>query len=1095
MLPEDLEPTVLQEFEQTIQYDDKAKRYIVKWPWKPDIVHKLQDNRRLCEKRLDTLLQRLNSTGNEELRKQYHEVITNQLKDGIIEQVLDTESCSYKKHYSPHHPVVKDDSSTTSVRVVYDGSAKPYQGAVSLNQCMNAGPSLIKDLVSILLNFRMFKIGIIADIRKAFLQMSLAEEDRDVTRFLWRDHGDPSNPLKIYRFCRVPFGITASPFLLQATLIHHINKYKTEYPETTCKLLESFYVDDLTSGCDTIEEAKKFIAEATLILKEAGMTLTKWRSSNSEVQSYIKTCIENTTYTNDNLKILGMMWDLKNDTLSCNTNKLLQQVKSIKPTKRNVLKCIAKIFDPLGCISPYVITAKILMQQLSKEKLDWDSLLTGNLLATWKEWVDGLLIINTLQIPRHLFNNVSLQQIKMEIVGFSDASAQAYAATVFLKYQYQSKINTILLISKSRVAPMKKTTIPRLELLGALFLARLVSTVKNFLHNWSFNNITYYTDSMNVLYWIKGKEKNWSRYVNSRLSEICSLSSPENWYHCPGESNPADLSTRGISAQQCLTSSLYYYGPLELKECENLQVVKQIKPPQECFKELKKETKILTSTNSHSIKNIININKYSSLKKLLHITALVIQFTRNLKNKQSTLLHCMNIAESLWIKEEQEIHFSKELDYIKNSKTVTKTKKNEAGNLVKQWSLFLDEQGILRCRGRFQYAEMDYDTKYPILLPKESCLTTLIIADRHIYLNHAGTKQTFVQVRREFWIPSARRLIKDLITRCIPCRRFKAKPYQPPPTGSLPELRLSHLPPFTNTGTDFAGPVYYRSFTSREAFKSYINIFTCASTRAIHLELIISLSTNSFINALERFTSRRGVPHVIISDNAKTFKCAAKELNCFITNSSYQAHLADQRIRWFFYLEKSPWWGGFIERMVGSVKVILRKVLYRSLLTFEELTTVLTKIESIVNSRPITYTYVDDIVEPLTPSHLLIGKRSTELPPRTQNTDYILGGRNEYLEKLIQQFEVRWKTEYLTEIQDYHLTRKKNKDEEVVPKIGDLVIMKEDIKPRTQWPLARITNVFPGRDNKIRSVEVKKSNGYLARRPPQLLIPLEYTCA
>ena len=164
-------------------------------------------------------------------------------------------------------------------------------------------------------------------------------------------------------------------------------------------------------------------------------------------------------------------------------------------------------------------------------------------------------------------------------------------------------------------------------------------------------------------------------------------------------------------------------------------------------------------------------------------------------------------------------------------------------------------------------------------------------------------------------------------------------------------------------------------------------------------------------------------------------------------------------------------------------------------MTFEELTTVLTKIESIVNSRPITYTYVDDIVEPLTPSHLLIGKRSTELPPRTQNTDYILGGRNEYLEKLIQQFEVRWKTEYLTEIQDYHLTRKKNKDEEVVPKIGDLVIMKEDIKPRTQWPLARITNVFPGRDNKIRSVEVKKSNGYLARRPPQLLIPLEYTCA
>ena len=982
VLPEELEPTVLEEFEKTVQYDENAQRYIVKWPWKEELANKLQDNRRLCEKRLESLLQRLNSPGNEKLCQQYHDVINNQLLDGVIEEVPDTDDTSYRKHYSPHHPVIKE-GSTTSVRVVYDGSAKAYKGAVSLNKCMHAGPSLIKELVSIMLNFRMYYIGIVADIRKAFLTMFLAEEDRDVTRFLWRENGNPSNPLKVYRFTRVPFGMTASPFLLQATLIHHINKYKERYPETARKLLESFYVDDLTSGCETVEEAKTFISESTIILKEAGMTLTKWRSCNEEVQKFIKTYIEDIEYPDDNVKTLGIPWDLKNDTFSCNLDKVIKQVQSMKPTKRNVLKSIAKVFDPLGFLAPYVITAKILMQQLSKRKLDWDTELTGDLLSTWKEWIDGLEIANTLRIPRHLVSNTSFSQLEMELIGFSDASLQGYSATVYLRYKVQGKVKVRLLISKSRVAPMRKMTIPRLELLGALLLARLMSTVKGFLHSWKFKKTTYYTDSKNVHGWIKGKDKDWVRWLKSRLNEIWSLSSAEDWYHCPGDINPADLSTRGISADQCLNSSLYYKGPPELKEIENLQSTQQISPPKECLTELRKQSTTLVTTTTNTVGNVISLNKYSSFNTLIHVTAIVLQFIGTyIMKRQSTLLQCMILAESLWIKQEQEKYHSKELMFIKDAeRQVKKCTKDAAGNLVKQWSLFLDEKGLLRCRGRFEYAEMSYATKYPILLPKKSYLTMLIIADRHLTLNHAGMKQTFVQLRSEFWIPSGRRLLKDFIARCVPCRRLKAKPYQSPPTVSLPELRLSQLPPFTNTGTDFAGPVFCREMRGGEKFKSYINIFTCASTRAVHLELVSRLTTNCFLNSLDRFISRRGVPHVMVSDNAKTFKCAAQELNCIITSSSYQAHLADKRIRWFFYLEKSPWWGGFIERMVESVKSILRKVLYRALLTFEEMTTLLARVESIINSRPITYTYVDDVIEPLTPSHLLIGKRSTELPP------------------------------------------------------------------------------------------------------------------
>ena len=228
----------------------------------------------------------------------------------------------------------------------------------------------------------------------------------------------------------------------------------------------------------------------------------------------------------------------------------------------------------------------------------------------------------------------------------------------------------------------------------------------------------------------------------------------------------------------------------------------------------------------------------------------------------------------------------------------------------------------------------------------------------------------------------------------------------------------------------------------------------------------------------------------MISDNAKSFKKTAEDLNCLLTRSPNMEFLEDHRITWLFYLEKSPWWGGFIERMVGSVKSVLRKALYRVLMSYDEMTTLLKEIESVINSRPITYLYDDDVSEPLTPSHLLIGKRSTMLPPADPCT-YDSEGRSVYRENTLANFQRRWKKEYLAELQDYHITRHKDREVDRTPKVGEVVIMKEE-KPRNSWNLARITNIYTSSDKKIRSIEVIKSNGRLARRPPQLLIPLEY---
>ena len=335
-------------------------------------------------------------------------------------------------------------------------------------------------------------------------------------------------------------------------------------------------------------------------------------------------------------------------------------------------------------------------------------------------------------------------------------------------------------------------------------------------------------------------------------------------------------------------------------------------------------------------------------------------------------------------------------------------------------------------------------------------------------------------------------MVQHIIRNCVICRRLTAKPFKAPGPPPLPPIRLSEMPPFTNTGVDFAGPLYCRERgRGKKAYKSYISLYTCASSRAIHLELVPDMSSPSLKNSMIRFVSTRGIPHCMISDNAKSFKKTAEDLNCQITRSPTHEFIEDNNISWLFYLEKSPWWGGFIERMVGSVKSVLRKTLYRTFLSYDEMTTLLKQIESIVNSRPITQMFNDEVEEPLTPSHLLIGKRSTQLPTSTPCIDDS-DERNRYRERIKDLFKQRWKKEYLSQLQDYHISTQASKNAEVVPQKGEVVIMVEgSLSPRSTWKYAVVLDTHAGKDGKIRSVEIRKPNGNTARRPPQLLIPLE----
>ena len=525
------ENTVYESFEDEISFE--LDRYEVKLPWKP--YHPmLPDNYQLCRKRLKGTFDRL--CRDPILLQEYDSIIREQEDRGIIERVASSSNALVgKTTYLPHHPVIRKDKSTTKVRIVYDASAKDSEGT-SLNKCLYTGPCLLKTVSEILARFRLYPIALSADIEKAFLMISIWRGDRDALRFLWVDDINSLSPQEItYRLKRVVFGVSCSPFLQNATLKRHIEQFMRENSEVCTKILNSLYADDMNTGGYTIEEVINLYESSKEIMKKGGFNLRKWMSSSQEVTSYIngreseshvskvcpmiveddqsfaKTAIQNSHVTDaDDLKILGMKWDIERDRLTFNLRQLAETSNISMCTKRNVLSFAAKIYYPLGMISPVTIMLKLFLQRLFVRKIGWDDIFADELKAEWERLIEILMKVQEISFPRFYFGEVKMKPLFIELVGFCDSSEEAYAACVYAKINVNGQTDVNLVLSKTRVAPLKRPTIPRLELLSALILARLISSAQTMLSPLCKTTIVRcFTDSITAMYWIKGEEREW----------------------------------------------------------------------------------------------------------------------------------------------------------------------------------------------------------------------------------------------------------------------------------------------------------------------------------------------------------------------------------------------------------------------------------------------------------------------------------------------------------------------------------------------------------------------------------------------------------
>jgi hypothetical protein len=619
----------------------------------------------------------------------------------------------------------------------------------------------------------------------------------------------------------------------------------------------------------------------------------------------------------------------------------------------------------------------------------------------------------------------------------------------------------MLTLSKVKVAPVKRVTLPRLELLGAVMATQLVEFVRVSLKA-DKDVCRCWTDSMVTLSWIKEDPSRWKPFVANRVTQIQEIISPSQWGHCPGAENPADLPSRGVSAVDLRNSELWLRGPKMLvQETEEAQVEETV--PTSVEEEEVRETLISVSPRDPVV---FNTERWGKLTKAIRVAAWCLRFFHNVKARAAKSRDDLSFAEleeakNSLLRAEQRRAFPQEVDDLAKGATVSSKSK------IAKLSPYMGEDGLLRVKGRLDEAEMSYDGKHPIIVPR-SHLAVLLVRFHHELLKHAGVNAMLTSLRDQYWIVGARRIAKRVKRQCVSCQKQDALHAQAP-VAPLHKMRVTEARTFSIVGMDHAGPLYCADVSG----KFYILLFTCAVTRAVHLELVQSLNLQDCMSAIRRFIARRGMPTTVWSDNAKTFVAASQ------TMLQTFGSLAPQ---WNYIVPRSPWWGGWWERLVKSVKSALKKSVGKRRLTRVELETSLHEVEACINSRPLTFVG-DEISDrsPLTPAQFLIGKGNMYQSDRTEDEDVRISGqdlRNRAAARnmVLEQFWSVWSKEYIRTLPQW-----RGCDAAQSPVVGDLVLIREDGCPRMLWPVGVVKEVFPGKDGVVRACEIRTKKGTIRR--------------
>uniref|UniRef100_A0A8D8UZ49 Endonuclease n=1 Tax=Cacopsylla melanoneura TaxID=428564 RepID=A0A8D8UZ49_9HEMI len=1063
-------------FVDTHQRDESGK-YVLRLPFKNLTPPDLGTNRDIALRRLASLDKKLSL--NPEYKTLYEENLESYLEPGHM-----TLATNPSPYLLVHHGVYRATSSTTKLRVVFDPNIPGCSGG-SLASSMLVGPKLQKEISNLLIHFRLNPVAITCDIQAMYRSILIHPEDRKFQHILW--HAKGSKSITEYELTTCTFGLPPSPYQAQRVLQQLALDEGSAFPQAADVLTNDVYVDDIVTGAQTVQDAIELRNDLFSILEKGGFAVRKWASSHSAVLSDIPESLCEKPYSfseggEESIKILGLKWNPGTDSFFWEVNP---PSLSSTITKRQVLSFVAAIYDCNGYLSPIIVWMKIFLQHLWLDSsLSWDTPLSENLHEKWVSFTSELSVVSKIQIPRHIILE-GLESI--HLVGFADASKAAYAAVVYLRTcDWHGQVKTYLLRAKTKVSPLKVLTINRLELCAALLLSKTIKSLAFLSNKLSINQIHLFSDSCVVLSWLKTPPHQLKTFVANRVIQILEITKPAQWRHVTTERNSADPASRGLSPTLLVTNGLWFKGPAFLKQPIEDWPLSSIDVPDQ-VPELKPTISLVTSADINPL--IQTVERYSSLGKLQRVFAYVLRFIDGCRKRRSAVVSLslveLDCALKAVIRITQASYLQEDLKSVKSGQPV--------GNNLCSLSPILNSAGILAVGGRLTNAPIPESAKHPTLIPQKCHLATLLVWHFHALTLHGGPKVVQSLLQQQYWIIGGRNLIRHQLSKCVKC--IKTKPvFHQPMMADLPASRFAQGRAFLNVGVDLAGPFSLKSGPRRNSpiVKAYFAIFICMSVKAIHLELLSSLSTPCFLAALDRFIGRRGLPSAIYSDNGTNFQGAARHLSethQFL--STYQdqisSHLLTREVSWIFNPPSAPNFGGLWEAGVKSVKKHLKHVLHDHSFNYEEFLTILISCESICNSRPLCALGVNpnDGVDVLTPGHFLTGAPLLARAETDVSETYIPPVKRWLLiTQANQSFWKRWKADYLNTL----IQRGKWTSGSENVKVGDVVIIRGDDSPPQQWPLGRVTEVLPGPDGVVRVTKVRTSRGELTRPAAKLAV-------
>ncbi len=1037
---------------------DDDGRLKVDMPWKCDPNEVLKNNYEQAVQ-CDVKLMKDLRKGDPVVLKLFNEVKDNMIKDGIWRKV----DPNYPKRFIPLIAVVEMERETSKVRVCLD-SKRRFRGA-SVNEALLKGSFDAVDIFRAITKARCGKYVLIGDMKKMFWQIKMSEDDQ-------RFHGIMCEG-ETYVFTRVCYGDKPSPSIADYSMRMIAQAGKTELPKAASMIEKKRYVDDLQDANSIPDELIKQREEVDELLGRFGFEIKEWRSNNSDIGT-----------VKDNLKMLGTRWFPKEDQLAAS---MKQQVKSTF-SKGAVLSSVNGIWDPIGILAGVRMIGKLIFQSIVRMKYDWEVEVSDEELKNrWKTWCKDISRCSDIKIDRSLLPNKIKEPVNCVLVGFSDGSSVAHGCTLYLRWaDKDGYVEVKFVAAKGKVNPIKGTTVPRSEMCGAFLLSRLAYSAERAFEDTELKEKigekVFFTDSTTALSWTKSGAIKFKPFVKNKVIEMQELHSIRSWHFVPRAKNTtADLVSKGCSKgrlQEIIDGPDFLHSPREEWKFTPMKVDQEEEDSEKVHSVLAHGIDIQPSTKDLPI----DIDRYSSWNKLLRVTACVLKFgkTKDEKSNVDELESTSNLsdmdikrAEVYWIKIAQ-----KKLD------------ESKIENLVP----FIDEAGIVRANGRLGKSELfTYEQKHPVILPKNHKVSELIVQQVHKKVFHSGYSRVVAEVRKNYWIVGVRCMARRIGRTCVVCRRWRGKAFEQI-MSELPSFRVNQGQPFEISAVDYFGPFDMKTGYRRKK-KAYGAVFTCLATRAAHIELVSDLTTQSFLLALTRFISRWDQPKEMRSDNGSNFVGAANVIREMLErwreDTEDRQQLKDfcskNGFKWTFSTPLASHHNGCVESMIKSVKLVLNKIVHRNTLNEEEYRTVFEIVTNSVNSRPLYPANDDSLDCPITCNDLLRPTGALPNDPEfLNNVPADPRTRHQRVQVVANEWWKLWMSNFVPNLQPRNKWFKKRENVAV----GDIVLLIDKDRQRSNWCMGVVIEVYPGTDGSVRSVKVRTSTGVYDRPITKLCLLL-----